>query len=237
MTKLETIFEPAIRIATGDPRADWAAGPPDEEAALRRASPKRLREFRAGRSLARKAMRDLGLPPAPIFVAMDRSPTWPEGLAGSISHCDDLCAAALALSSDGYLSIGIDIEPAVPLDAVLLDDICNEEERDWLACLPEARRGLYARAIFSAKECAYKCQYTLSKQLLDFHAMTVSMDLDTFDFVARFNEEAKPFRKGNRLRGRFAIGLEHIVTGMALNHERLSAMRSHDEAVPVVAHA
>lgn len=228
MIPLEALFEPAIRTATGDPRAEWIAGPPDEEASLQRAAPKRRREFRAGRSLAREAMRALGLAPVAIPAASDRAPAWPEGIVGSISHCDDLCAAALALTSDGYASIGLDIEPAETLDAAILYDICNRDEHDWLAGLPETERGLFARTIFSAKECAYKCQYPLSGRLLDFHAMTVNLDRGTSGFVARFNEDAEPFRTGDRLHGRFLVDTGHIVTGMALRNEQLPAMRRYE---------
>lgn len=219
------IFDPAIRIATGDPRGEWLPGAPEEEAALARAVPARRREFRAGRAVAREAMRALGVEPVAVPAAPDRAPLWPQGIVGSISHCRDLCAAALGRRADGFVSIGLDIEPAEALDPDLVSTICVDEERDWLAAMPEAERGILARTIFSAKECAYKCQYTLSRQLLDFHAMTIRIDAEGRRFVAEFNATAGPFATGDRLDGRFSIDAGHIVTGMALTGKQIASSR------------
>ncbi len=220
MTLFDQIFDPeirpAIRVVTGDPRIERSPGLPDEETALKRASEGRRREFRTGRALAREAMGALGIAPAAIPAADDRSPIWPEGIVGSVTHCDDLCAAAVARKADGILSIGLDVEPAEPLDPDLIPEICVDEERRWLATLPASRRGLFARTVFSAKECAYKCQYPLSHTLLDFHAMRISIDISRGSFEASFNRDVAPFRTGDTLPGRFAIDSCHIVTATAL---------------------
>ncbi|WP_104493327.1 4'-phosphopantetheinyl transferase family protein [Paracoccus denitrificans] len=226
MTLFDQIFDPeirpAIRIAAGDPRIERVPGMPDEETGLKRATERRQREFRTGRMLAREALRSLEVAPAVIPAADDRAPVWPEGIAGSITHCHDLCAAAVARKADGFVSIGLDLEPAEPLDADLVSEICADEERLWLAALPAASRGLFARTIFSAKECAYKCQYPLSGKVLDFHAMTISIDGNAGSFVARFNTDVPPFRTGDRLSGRFAIDGLHVLTAMALTSAALA---------------
>ncbi|MGO4840081.1 4'-phosphopantetheinyl transferase, partial [Rhizobiaceae sp. 2RAB30] len=149
---------------------------PGEAAAVERASPARRREFAAGRALARRAMAALDVTASAIPAAEDRAPVWPLGITGSISHCADWCVAAAARADDGYLAIGVDIEPAEPLDADLIEEICTAEERLRLDDLPAARRDLLARMIFCAKECAYKCQYPLSGALFDFQALSIGID-------------------------------------------------------------
>ncbi|MEO5321967.1 4'-phosphopantetheinyl transferase superfamily protein [Mesorhizobium sp. CC13] len=215
---LARLFEPDVAVAQGDPRGDWGAPLPGEEEAIARASAARRREFMAGRALARTAMRELGLAPAAVPAGGDRAPAWPAGTTGSISHCADWCVAAVARSADGYLSVGLDIEPALPLDAGLVEEICTADERAWLAAQPAGRRGLLARAVFSAKECAYKCQYPLSGKLFGFDAMSVRLDLASGTFVARFEADAGPFSRGEQLAGRMAIGRDHVVTAMTLKH-------------------
>lgn len=229
MTLIDQIFDPSIRplihVATGDPRIERTPGMPGEEARLQRALEGRLREFRAGRALARQAMGALGMVTTAIPTADDRSPVWPEGIAGSITHCRDLCVAVVAQKADGFLSIGIDVEPADPLDLDLIPEICVDEERLWLAGLPASRRGIFARTIFSAKECAYKCQYPLSRAVLDFHAMTIRLDDEAGTFSAAFNTDVAPFRAGYLLRGRFATDARHIVTAMALMADAFASGR------------
>ncbi|MGF7008565.1 4'-phosphopantetheinyl transferase family protein [Aminobacter sp. BE322] len=213
---LARLFEPDVAVAQGDPRGEWGAPLPGEEAAIANASASRRREFTAGRTLARTAMRELGLAPAAVPAGADRAPAWPAGMTGSISHCADWCVAAIARATDGYLAVGLDIEPALPLDAELVEDICTADERAWLAGQPARRRGLLARAIFSAKECAYKCQYPLSGKLFGFDAMSVRLDPASGTFVASFQGDAAPFSRGDQLAGRMSLGRDHIVTAMTL---------------------
>lgn len=215
---LAGMFDADVCVAQGDPRVQWEGPYPGEETAIAKASPSRRREFLAGRALARQAMRGLDLAAEPIPAGDDRAPVWPAGITGSISHCADWCVAAAARIGDGYLSIGLDIEPALPLDADLIEEICTPNERDWLALQPLASRDVLARVIFSAKECAYKCQYPRSGTLLDFQAMSIGLDQAASTFVARFEVDAAPFERGAELRGRMSIGQGHIVTGMALKN-------------------
>lgn len=215
---LAGMFDPDVCVAQGDPRAEWDEPLPGEEAAITRASALRRREFLAGRALARQAMRGLDFASQPIPAGDDRAPVWPAGMTGSISHCEDWCVAAAARVEDGYLSIGLDIEPALPLDPDLIEDVCTPEECGWLALQPASLRNVLARAMFSAKECAYKCQYPLSRTLLDFQAMSIRLDQAASTFVARFEVDVAPFEQGDELRGRLSIGNGYIVTGVALKH-------------------
>ena len=223
MSILDGLLDPQVQFAFGDPRAQWPAILPTEEATLDRAVESRRREFRAGRTIARQAMRAIAMSPEAISVRADRSPAWPDGVVGSISHCEDLCVAAVGRADQGWLAIGIDIENRRALPPELVPDICTPEEQDWLTSLPASDRGDYARLIFSAKECAYKCQHTLSGQLLDFHALTIRLDLTRGSFVAGFNQTATPFLPGDELVGRYRMDAEHIVTAMTLRSEQMAA--------------
>jgi 4'-phosphopantetheinyl transferase EntD len=216
MTLLDGLLAPGIVTAMGDPRADWPGPLPGEEEALARASAMRRREFLSGRALARRAMQDLGRPPSPIPAASDRTPVWPPGLTGSISHCADLCAAAMARTADGFLSIGIDIETAEPLERSLWPEICTPAERERLARQPGDEAGALAKLMFSAKEAAYKCQYPLSRQLFDFQVFEIELDLAAGTFGARFAIDVAPFRRGDALQGRFRTTAGHVATATSL---------------------
>jgi len=204
------LFTAPVALAATDPRQCQPELLPGEGEALSRALPIRRREFAAGRAAARRALVALGLPPAPIPMAPDRAPIWPEGLFGSISHSASLC---LAVVGRAPLSLGLDLEPDAPLEEDLLPTICRPEE---LARLPEPARGNLARLIFSAKEATYKALYPLTGVILDFADLEVTLEPEAGRFTARLNRPLAPFAMGDLLRGRFARVADHLVTGVTI---------------------
>lgn len=190
---------------------------PEERQGLERAAPKRFREFAAGRHCARRCLQELGFAPVAIPSGSDRLPIWPEGVTGSITHTDDHCAAAVARCSQDVTSIGIDLEPDDDLPEDILDTVCLSEEQMWLRDQPVGRRGLLAKAIFSAKECAYKTQYPLSRTMLEFHDFRIRLRTDDQCFEAEFMRDAGLFIKGERLAGQIRIGNGAIATAIVLS--------------------
>ena len=184
---------------------------PGEERAIARAVASRRREFSAGRACARTAMAALGAGALPILQGADRAPVWPDGLVGSITHTDTWCAAAVARTGDGIQAIGLDVEPAEPIDPALLRIICLAEERKLAG-----ERSLYGRLIFSAKESAYKAQYQLTRTLLGFHAMRIALDEQAQRFVAVFQKDVAPFSRGDRLEGRFLLQDGFMMTAVTI---------------------
>ncbi|WP_108813438.1 4'-phosphopantetheinyl transferase family protein [Loktanella sp. Alg231-35] len=178
---LERLLGPNVGIGVTDPRDSPSGLWPEEAAALPRAIPKRRAEYAAGRRAARQAMGALGLPAAAILNANDRAPIWPAGLTGSIAHCDDCCIAAVTLTS-AHRALGIDLEPAKPLDADLIPTICCQTEQDWVA--GQADPGLAAMTIFCAKEAIYKAQYPLTGQVIGYDAVTVHLADGDFAITA-----------------------------------------------------
>lgn len=170
--------------------------------AVPKATPARLREFAAGRSAARAAMQALGHPPSAVPMQADRSPSWPEAVTGSISHCDGACLALLGWRRD-WAGIGLDLEPATPLEAALWPEILGQAEQSAVMALPKAERGLAALQIFMAKEAVYKAQYPISGQLFGFDGLNIV--LQKGGFVARFTAGVSPFVAGQMMTGRFVM--------------------------------
>ena len=201
-------------MAVGD--ASEAELLPEELAHVRRAVPKRVQEFAAGRICARRAMAKLGLPPAAIPAGADRAPVWPDGVLGSITHADGHCAAAVARSGHGIAAIGLDLEEAALLPEGVLEIVCSAEEHAWLDAHSSAEREILARAIFSAKECAYKAQYVLSRRMLEFHDLHLDLDLPQGRFAAIFLRDVPPFARGQTMTGRLRIATGRIACALAL---------------------
>lgn len=130
-----------------------------EEAVVARAVAKRRREFRSGRHLAHAVLRDLETPAAAIPKGAAGMPVWPEGVVGSIAHCDDL-AVAVAGRRGRLAGVGVDVEGAEPLDPAL--------DRIILGPAQHRHAVLWPKTVFCAKEAFYKAVYPSVGRVLDF---------------------------------------------------------------------
>lgn len=141
--------------------------------AIANAVPRRAAEFSAGRALARKAIHLAGGEIAAIPMRADRSPVWPRGFVGSISHSGELCAVAVA-PSEFVCSLGLDIEQNDLATAEMVRYICTPDELLRARSLL-ADSDLAPRLLFSAKEAFFKASYPLFAVFLDFRDMEVSL--------------------------------------------------------------
>jgi 4'-phosphopantetheinyl transferase EntD len=111
-----------------------------------------------------------------------------------------VAVAALARRGD-YLSIGIDIEPAEPLDPDLVDMVATPGERAAIQATIQASP-LHGRLLFAIKEAVYKAAYPLDRVFLDHHDVEV-------DFAAR----TAAIRDGRTVR--FACGHSSHIAALA----------------------
>lgn len=137
-------------------------------------SQKRLADFSTGRYCALKALEQLGIHDAIIPIGEDRAPIWPEGIVGSISHCDSLTGAIVAKSSD-HISLGLDVEEIGRVTLDLWDLVFTENEKKYIAGLSDEDKLVQSTAIFTIKEAFYKFQYPLTKTFLDFLDVEVEL--------------------------------------------------------------
>ena len=161
-----TIAWARLEALSGDPH-------PEEWEDIAAAAPARQQEFVAGRLLARTLGETLGLPPAPLRRAEDRSPVWPSDRTGSLSHCDTLCAAAVGKRS-AIQSVGVDVETIGRVEPKLWPTLFTEREADYLSSLAPEAIGVEATLFFSAKESFYKCQYPLTQEWVGFQDVEVA---------------------------------------------------------------
>lgn len=152
---------------------------PEEERVVARAVDKRRNEFATVRQCARTALAELGVPPVPILPGTKGEPRWPDGIVGSMTHCTGYRAAALARASE-VLSLGIDAEPAAPLDnGDVLELVADETERSALAELGDRHPRIpWDRLLFSAKESVYKAWFPLTGRWLGFEDARLDLDPD-----------------------------------------------------------
>jgi 4'-phosphopantetheinyl transferase EntD len=214
---LARLFPPAVRCVETDPRSLRYTPHPEERALIRRAVPKRTREFSAGRWCARSALEQLGVVGFPLLADENRAPIWPAGITGSISHTEDYCAA-VACRSDAIAGIGLDVEPKDGLPRDVRRRVLTSDELAWIESAPTHEADLLGKIVFSAKECVYKCQYAVTRAWLDFHDLEIELPDDRSGFVATVRKDGiAALPPGTRLRGRIELDSRHVFCGMTLS--------------------
>jgi 4'-phosphopantetheinyl transferase EntD len=171
-------------VVVADTEADVLDGElfPEEEASVGQAVEKRRREFVTGRTLARRALEQLGVPPAPIASGDRGQPLWPEGFVGSITHCDGYRACAVT-RAERFAALGIDAERHEPLPAGVLESVASPRERERLR---GAGGGVHLdRVLFSAKEALYKAWFPLADKWLGFEDVDMVLGMHDGTFSAQ----------------------------------------------------
>jgi 4'-phosphopantetheinyl transferase EntD len=123
----------------------------------------------AARMVARNLMLRFGQSQQAIPRAVSGTPIWPPGLVGSLAHDSEVAVAAVA-KRDDFLSLGIDVEPAEPLEADLLNLIATGSELKRMTDHPCS-----GRLLFAIKEAVYKSAYPLDGTFLEHHDVEVNL--------------------------------------------------------------
>jgi 4'-phosphopantetheinyl transferase EntD len=138
----------------------------EQELLTSRVAPERRREFAAGRSCARSALNQLGLPVGPILRGDAGRPLWPPQAVGSITHCRGYCAAAAA-PADRFTALGIDAEINEALPPGVLSYFAGERELRWLASAPSGSLH-WDKLLYAIKESVFKAWYPRYRSCREF---------------------------------------------------------------------
>lgn len=220
MPQFDALFPPGVVVEVARAGDDALSHLyPDELALTAGMAPARMREFAAGRTVARRALANLGVAAAPLLPAPgDRHPVWPGGIIGSISHTRDLCVVAVArrgliVDGRGVASLGIDVEGAGSLDDAVVREICRADELAHLRSMSAPPSG-WPKLLFAMKEAAYKAWYPETGVSLAFEEMRINVTADRH-FIAEVTS-GKAATPGMTIPGRFAWSDEHVAAGALL---------------------
>jgi 4'-phosphopantetheinyl transferase EntD len=169
---------------------------------------KRRNEFITVRYCARLALEELGVPPVPILKGEKGEPCWPDGVVGSLTHCEGFRGAAVG-RIDTARSVGIDAEPHDVLPKGVLDAISLPAERSELGALPNGLH--WDRILFCAKEATYKAWFPVTHRWLGFEDAHITFTVDNGGTTGGFASEvlidpaALSGPPLNTLRGRWSV--------------------------------
>jgi 4'-phosphopantetheinyl transferase EntD len=186
---LSRFFGPSARVAIGHIAEEQRPLFLEESRMVSRAAPKRVAEFTAGRTLARRAAAGLGHGAQPLLADRAGCPKWPRGLIGSISHSGPICIA-VACPTDHAKGVGIDVETSF-LSEGAHGYICTPQE---LARVKASNsRDHLVQLIFSAKESFFKCHYQATGKTVGFQDLeftSVEHDGSTGLFDIHLSDDA-----------------------------------------------
>jgi len=175
----------------------------------------RALEFASGRACAKRALRELtGEPNMVVGVNEDRSPLWPTGFAGSITHTDRVCAAVTARKTE-VAALGIDAERVDASAYDARDVFCTDAEMDLIASSSLYAKERLSALLFSAKESFFKCQFGLTRQWIDARQIAVTLDLSQgmfrIDVASHLIVDLPPLRIA-----RFIFREDHVITACSM---------------------
>ncbi|MDP3980812.1 MAG: 4'-phosphopantetheinyl transferase superfamily protein [Chlamydiota bacterium] len=195
------------------------------EPQLNNAIPRRKIEFIAGRYCASKAIQQTkSLTPKRVKINMDRSPQWPKGYVGSITHTQTFASAAVA-SMYHLRSIGIDSEKILErkdADQIAFLILSKEEMKRYKTQF--SSYFLFEEFItlsLCAKESIYKCLNPIVHQFIDFH----DLDIVDFDFSNNFfwirlqKDLGCKLKRAREIKGSFECIDSMIHTAIELMHD------------------
>lgn len=142
------------------------------------------------RECARRGLIRLGHLPAPIPRLPRGGPGWPEGIVGSLTHCEGYRAAIVGRTSDGR-SAGIDAEPHRPLPHGVVDLIASGAEQRLLGRLSAAVPDIcWDTLLFCVKETVFKAWFPLTKTWLPMTQATAWLGTDgSFRVTIRLRQD------------------------------------------------
>ena len=143
---------------------------------LQQAVPKRKAEFLAGRVLAKQALRALGFQAQQqqIRISEDRSPVWPAGVTGSITHTTGFAACCVGkVAAVRFIGIDSELQLCTETAQNLAADIHNQTELD-LVLQAGLSAAVATTLIFSAKESLYKALYPQVRCFFGFETARLS---------------------------------------------------------------
>lgn len=187
-----------------------------ERECIARSVEKRAQEFAAGRLCARAGLAALGLKPTALLPGLDRTPVWPSGMVGSITHTDGYCVAVVAPHMQ-FAAVGVDAERIADVSPSLWPLTMRSEELRRLQGMEDPERQRMAAMIFSAKEAFYKCQFALTRRWLGFEDVVVDAVADAFEVSVvqpthLIQHQLAPWV------GRFKIDATFVIAGIAVRN-------------------
>jgi enterobactin synthetase component D len=149
---------------------------PEERAFAATLGAVRRRTWLGGRIALRQALAREGIDAPPVLADGRGAPALPPGVAGSISHKEDLAVALVA--REARAKLGVDVERDVPGKLDISKKVLTDEELTEVAKLASAERAREVLLRFSAKEAIYKALDPFVQRYVAFREVALTPRAD-----------------------------------------------------------
>lgn len=205
----------AVNVSDGrDQPDDVAITLPDR---LAKAVNKRKAEFLAGQLCATLSLEQLSGAILPLPRGADRSPQWPEGYLGSISHTDTRAIAVAARAAD-YRMLGIDLETLIDASRAEAVGPMVAKPHEWDLRPLAMTRADFLTVVFSAKEALYKAIYPSIRRIIEFSDVTLTVIGDDWLELELSPDIRAEHLAQTKFRLRYRISDGHCLSVLAVAH-------------------
>lgn len=142
-----------------------------EQAFARTLPLRRRRTWVGGRIALREVLRRLNLRCGPILASDRGAPALPQGVAGSISHKEDIAVALVQPDARGC--VGVDVESLRSYRTGVETKVLTDEEREEWQTLSEGERSENTLLRFALKEAIYKAMDPFVRRYVGFQEVAV----------------------------------------------------------------
>jgi len=166
---------------------------PDETRLTEPFAQRRLLTYAGGRFVMREALKLVGIDSSdPIVQDVRGAPVLPPGVAGSISHKDDVACALVKIDAVGKL--GVDVETIGAASQNIVPRIMTDDEQRTYEQLSTGKKDLMLAQCFSLKEALYKALDPFVRRYVGFREVQVLPKADgTARFELSLEKGEKPF--------------------------------------------
>ncbi|MBA1274482.1 4'-phosphopantetheinyl transferase family protein [Stutzerimonas azotifigens] len=175
---------------------------------------KRQTEYLAGRLCAHEALRLTWGNGVMVKPNEDRSPAWPAGCVGSITHGGGWAGAVVAQASH-WRGLGLDVERQLDVGRAdrLMEEILTPAERQGYSTLSDTERALKVTLTFSLKESLFKALYPLVRTRFYFeHAELVHFSRDGSARLRLLTDLTPEWTRGAELDGQFVCFEDYLLS-------------------------
>jgi enterobactin synthetase component D len=155
---------------------------PEERAHAATLGAVRRRTWMGGRIALRQALALEGIDAPPVLADGRGAPALPPGVAGSISHKEDMAVALVA--REARAKLGVDVERDTPGKLDISKKVLTDEELAEVAKFGSAERAREVLLRFSAKEAIYKALDPFVQRYVAFREVAVTLRPDGTAVVA-----------------------------------------------------
>jgi 4'-phosphopantetheinyl transferase EntD len=174
---------------------------------------KRFNEFITGRTCCKRCLNRMNISDFPVLKDKYGLPVFPDHIVGSISHTKSI-GIAITGKKEEYKALGIDVEEIGRIKKQHIGIFTTQEELNFLIQFSGFKQEAYSTLIFSAKEAYHKMMFSITKNILNFKNINISVTGSNTFIVRLLKKPYGYYTSDKLLTGIYFFSDRKIITTM-----------------------